>query len=214
MCVYYGIPQQPCVCTVGSRNNHVCVLWDPATTTCVYYGIPQQTHTITSTRTAFFSGQAFVREYWPGDQESLGTFVRKRIRHPVFGEMNRKLIVGLGLEGGLPGGVDITARELGTTASKLTRPGYVRLSASQGINGIIKSMPLIRHQFTSYISFATTTSQLSHLTFSLQPLHHTCSFTTITSYIFFTTTSRLFFYNYHILHLQLTKLQLFHHTSS
>ena len=40
--MYCGIPQQPCVCTVGSRNNHVCVLWDPSTTMCVYYGIPQQ----------------------------------------------------------------------------------------------------------------------------------------------------------------------------
>ena len=132
--------------------------------------------------------------------------------------MTHTLIVWLGLwegggGGGVPGGVNITARELGTTASKYTRPVYVQLSASQGINGIIKSMPLIRHQFTSDISFATTTSQLSHLTSSLQP-HHTCSFTTITSYIFFTTTSHLFFYNYHILHLQLSKLQLLHHTCS
>ena len=103
MCVYCGIPQQPCVCTMGSRNNYVCVLWDPATTMCVYCGIPQQLRVCTmgsrnnytqsrqhahGTQPLFFSGQASVREYWPGDEGSLGTFVRKRIRHPVFAEMN------------------------------------------------------------------------------------------------------------------------------
>ena len=114
VCVLWD-PQQPCACTVGSRNNHLCVLWDPSTTMCVYYGIPQQPRVCTmgsrSNHTQsrqhahdtqpFFSGQASVREYWPGDQGSLGTFVRKRIRHPVFGEMTHTLIVWLGLwEGG------------------------------------------------------------------------------------------------------------------
>ena len=38
----WSVVSEPSVCTVGSRNNHVCVLWDPATTICVYCGIPQQ----------------------------------------------------------------------------------------------------------------------------------------------------------------------------